>query len=1000
MPVTRSFIAIGRLLLVSALCSRAAWAQSAPVAHKNPLPGVDLPMPTPIILPSATGKHLVCVQWVPEGFQWRDKFDGKSLIRVAVVDLGKLAVVATRDLASAKLRFAAGGNELYVADNDELTVDVLSFEDLSRVRSAKLPRKVDDMLVVADKLLCSTDGGMRLDLPDLKPTEKWWRLHTGQLDKLFDPVFPVPGGWHLDGIFFDETLSRPRMLFNSPLKTVRGKPDYVSSSFERWNYFRQQHNSITGPMPNSWRELGRTLSSDYLAVVVAGAPAAPGPDEDISVELLVAWPGGHKAPIARTAAGSIPRKYARGEGNTWQVDWDRKALAAESPIASRLQDPFGPVSLEMVKRRVIAAADGRLSVWDIDPNFEQALRGPFRIEYDQTTILEEPQLPLESKYTVSGSERPEKVRLSERIVDNDQRGDLPSILNMIWGATGGDWKRALKGFQVESYEYAKRALGREPTGPVFHRSVNVIAQAESDGKKHVYAKRFIYLIEVPETVILEEFNRRSAAARAIQKRAQEEQERMVEAQRQEIEKRQHTIEEEVNRRNAAAKKTKEEAEQQRLQAERQQAEEEERRAEEEQIRAARLASQAQWVNMLRWSCLAISLLISLILAALCMKAFRPGASTGAVDAIESVVSGMDPSPEEHDRRSLAPTIAHGVVTFVTLGLTGWFVATEGRSPGWGFGVALLFVLSFLWLGTTVQTARWPANEMTGEIRASGWIGVVLTFVSACYFWLCFSDWRLTSTAWLILHLPVLVCLVGAPAAAPVVELPPAFPTVRYRNAATFRSTNGLTLTLGVLLMLNAVFDGLEVLSFPVELSLATDDLSTNAVSAGATLLLFMGLLGLVVFLATDVVFLCWVYAANRNARALGARGMEFTPAWSVGWFFIPGLNLFRPYQVMKEICRASDPDAGADNWRSAPVPGFFLLWWILWLLGNSLGHATLRLQLSSSQSIPFAAIVVAAVGSFVGMIAALLARAVVREIHGRQEAKVNRAITLQPSSVS
>ena len=155
-----------------------------------------------------------------------------------------------------------------------------------------------------------------------------------------------------------------------------------------------------------------------------------------------------------------------------------------------------------------------------------------------------------------------------------------------------------------------------------------------------------------------------------------------------------------------------------------------------------------------------------------------------------------------------------------------------------------------------------------------------------------------------------------------------------------------------------------------------------------------------VLLLTHIVFLCWVHAANRNAHALGARGMQFTPGWSVGWFFIPVLNLVRPYQVVKEICQASDPDKDRDNWLSSPVPGFFLVWWILWLLGNSLGNMAFRLQLSPLLQNPRAVGVILAIGatgSFFSMIAALVAAAVVRVISNRQEAKANQATMLEPS---
>ena len=60
----------------------------------------------------------------------------------------------------------------------------------------------------------------------------------------------------------------------------------------------------------------------------------------------------------------------------------------------------------------------------------------------------------------------------------------------------------------------------------------------------------------------------------------------------------------------------------------------------------------------------------------------------------------------------------------------------------------------------------------------------------------------------------------------------------------------------------------------------------------------------------------------------GARQLDFTPGWSVGWYFLPIANLWKPYQAMKEIWRAS---ARPDKVDDAEVPGWLPLWWFLWL---------------------------------------------------------------------
>lgn len=82
-----------------------------------------------------------------------------------------------------------------------------------------------------------------------------------------------------------------------------------------------------------------------------------------------------------------------------------------------------------------------------------------------------------------------------------------------------------------------------------------------------------------------------------------------------------------------------------------------------------------------------------------------------------------------------------------------------------------------------------------------------------------------------------------------------------------------------------------------------------------------GIFYLVVYIITSVLFLRWVYVSNRNARALGASDMQHSPGWSVGWYFIPIATLWKPYQAMKEIYKASHPNY-KENWKEAEAPGF------------------------------------------------------------------------------
>jgi hypothetical protein len=150
-------------------------------------------------------------------------------------------------------------------------------------------------------------------------------------------------------------------------------------------------------------------------------------------------------------------------------------------------------------------------------------------------------------------------------------------------------------------------------------------------------------------------------------------------------------------------------------------------------------------------------------------------------------------------------------------------------------------------------------------------------------------------------------------------------------------------------------------------------------------------LSYVVFLVVGIALFCvFVYRANVNADALVPSGMEFTPGWAVGWFFVPLANLFKPYQVVSEIYRASVPEADPDFWSVASVPFYLPLWWGSWIAFNLIsGWNRPLFQDPMSPRTPGqgAFLLEAALGA----LAAVLAIVVVRKIHGLQREKARRA---------
>lgn len=134
------------------------------------------------------------------------------------------------------------------------------------------------------------------------------------------------------------------------------------------------------------------------------------------------------------------------------------------------------------------------------------------------------------------------------------------------------------------------------------------------------------------------------------------------------------------------------------------------------------------------------------------------------------------------------------------------------------------------------------------------------------------------------------------------------------------------LTLAVLAVMT---HGLQLLQQGIDGGINAD-LQQKLASAGQ-LQLNLFRLQLVLMLACYAWAGCWVYRVACNARALGARGLDDSPGWAVGWYAVPVMNLVRPMRAMSQIWLASHAPA---RWQKLGTPGLLGAWWGFWIAGN------------------------------------------------------------------
>lgn len=106
-----------------------------------------------------------------------------------------------------------------------------------------------------------------------------------------------------------------------------------------------------------------------------------------------------------------------------------------------------------------------------------------------------------------------------------------------------------------------------------------------------------------------------------------------------------------------------------------------------------------------------------------------------------------------------------------------------------------------------------------------------------------------------------------------------------------------------------------------------------------------------VLLAGIIAFLVWLYRVRSNLPALGIQDARWSPGWAVGWWFVPIMSLFRPYQLVKEVWQASGPEARPVAWRYTQVPALLGWWWALFLIGSFAGNIAFRMTMRGPETI-------------------------------------------------
>lgn len=106
---------------------------------------------------------------------------------------------------------------------------------------------------------------------------------------------------------------------------------------------------------------------------------------------------------------------------------------------------------------------------------------------------------------------------------------------------------------------------------------------------------------------------------------------------------------------------------------------------------------------------------------------------------------------------------------------------------------------------------------------------------------------------------------------------------------------------------------------------------------GGGLVMFLG------FIGSIITFCMFSFRATKNLHKFGVKYFDLSPGWSVGWYFIPIANLWKPYGYMTEIWSASQPE-DAKSWEMPPT---LPIWWVCWIITNITSDISYRMGLKA-----------------------------------------------------
>ena len=138
---------------------------------------------------------------------------------------------------------------------------------------------------------------------------------------------------------------------------------------------------------------------------------------------------------------------------------------------------------------------------------------------------------------------------------------------------------------------------------------------------------------------------------------------------------------------------------------------------------------------------------------------------------------------------------------------------------------------------------------------------------------------------------------------------------------------------------------------------------------------------IVAFIISTVTFIMWFRRAYFNLHQR-INNLSYSEGWAAGSWFVPILNLFRPYQIMKELYERTKSFLQSNGITLNKDLNVTLvgIWWAVWVINNVLGQIVFRSTRSADSISDFLNVTtLGIVSDLVGVILAILVIRVIKD---------------------